>query len=292
MLSRPSMTAREEQGQRPAAAAPSFKPAPEVQVCRDGPEGPLGACSRCHAGPPALEDSTAVQKQRSHGEKSGRGGRAAGTPAASRTELHRRWEPHGARNPARALAVMTDRVVMVATRDLACVTDGQHLAARRGGTQRRHFAAASSLHIQQALIAAGWIQQHGLQPAADLTSQQQKSCRQQLLPCPLLAWPLTCPSVRLCRACGTGTMVQRLTYRRRHSYASKSNTQRIVKTPGAWQSAGAAIAQGTCRARPAFALALSPWRCLLCPMCCWLTLDTAPACLRHCRLLYAPLPGV
>lgn len=28
-------------------------------------------------------------------------------------------------------------------------------------------------------------------------------------------------------------MVQRLTYRRRHSYASKSNTQRIVKTPGA-----------------------------------------------------------
>jgi large subunit ribosomal protein L34e len=27
-------------------------------------------------------------------------------------------------------------------------------------------------------------------------------------------------------------MVQRLTYRRRHSYATKSNKQRIVKTPG------------------------------------------------------------
>ena len=27
-------------------------------------------------------------------------------------------------------------------------------------------------------------------------------------------------------------MVQRLTYRRRHSYASRSNKQRIVKTPG------------------------------------------------------------
>ena len=28
-------------------------------------------------------------------------------------------------------------------------------------------------------------------------------------------------------------MVQRLTYRRRHCYATKSNKQRIVKTPGA-----------------------------------------------------------
>mmetsp|Transcript_7815 Transcript_7815/g.14035 ORF Transcript_7815/g.14035 Transcript_7815/m.14035 type:complete len:115 (-) Transcript_7815:94-438(-) len=27
-------------------------------------------------------------------------------------------------------------------------------------------------------------------------------------------------------------MVQRLTYRRRHSYATKSNTTRVVKTPG------------------------------------------------------------
>ena len=27
-------------------------------------------------------------------------------------------------------------------------------------------------------------------------------------------------------------MVQRLTYRRRHSYATKSNKQRLVKTPG------------------------------------------------------------
>jgi large subunit ribosomal protein L34e len=31
-------------------------------------------------------------------------------------------------------------------------------------------------------------------------------------------------------------MVQRLTYRRRHSYATKSNKQRVLRTPGAWAS--------------------------------------------------------
>ncbi|KAF4378894.1 hypothetical protein G4B88_008364 [Cannabis sativa] len=30
-------------------------------------------------------------------------------------------------------------------------------------------------------------------------------------------------------------MVQRLTYRSRHSYATKSNQHRIVKTPGLWE---------------------------------------------------------
>lgn len=36
--------------------------------------------------------------------------------------------------------------------------------------------------------------------------------------------------------CGTlkpAKMVQRLTYRRRHAYATKSNRTRVVKTPGA-----------------------------------------------------------
>lgn len=31
---------------------------------------------------------------------------------------------------------------------------------------------------------------------------------------------------------GDGEMVQRLTYRKRHSYATKSNQTRVVKTPG------------------------------------------------------------
>lgn len=31
-------------------------------------------------------------------------------------------------------------------------------------------------------------------------------------------------------------MVQRLTYRRRHSYHTKSNRQRIVKTPGEFEA--------------------------------------------------------
>lgn len=31
-------------------------------------------------------------------------------------------------------------------------------------------------------------------------------------------------------------MVQRLTYRRRHSYHTKSNRQRIVKTPGEFKA--------------------------------------------------------
>lgn len=44
-------------------------------------------------------------------------------------------------------------------------------------------------------------------------------------------------------------MVQRLTYRRRHSYATKSNKQRVLRTPGACGGAwGAAGMQG--RARP------------------------------------------
>ena len=33
-------------------------------------------------------------------------------------------------------------------------------------------------------------------------------------------------------------MVQRLTYRRRHCYATKSNKQRVVKTPGEEGAAG------------------------------------------------------
>lgn len=33
-------------------------------------------------------------------------------------------------------------------------------------------------------------------------------------------------------------MVQRLTYRRRHSYHTKSNRQRIAKTPGALRANG------------------------------------------------------
>jgi hypothetical protein len=34
------------------------------------------------------------------------------------------------------------------------------------------------------------------------------------------------------RARGGGKMVQRLTYRKRHSYATKSNQTRVVRTPG------------------------------------------------------------
>lgn len=46
-----------------ATGSPSFKPAPEAQVCRDEAKGPLGACSRCHAGQPAPVGNAAVGEQ-------------------------------------------------------------------------------------------------------------------------------------------------------------------------------------------------------------------------------------
>lgn len=54
-------------------------------------------------------------------------------------------------------------------------------------------------------------------------------------PRPLLPPPPTHPPSlvsRFYRGGGGGEMVQRLTYRKRHSYATKSNQTRVVKTPG------------------------------------------------------------
>ncbi len=44
--------------------------------------------------------------------------------------------------------------------------------------------------------------------------------------------PKLAPFVRPLLFFEAGKMVQRLTYRRRHSFATKSNKQRLVKTPG------------------------------------------------------------
>uniref|UniRef100_A0A453KYG5 Uncharacterized protein n=1 Tax=Aegilops tauschii subsp. strangulata TaxID=200361 RepID=A0A453KYG5_AEGTS len=49
---------------------------------------------------------------------------------------------------------------------------------------------------------------------------------------PPLSPPTLCPSPPTAGGGDDGNMVQRLTYRKRHSYATKSNQTRVVKTPG------------------------------------------------------------
>jgi hypothetical protein len=48
------------------------------------------------------------------------------------------------------------------------------------------------------------------------------------------------------KAAAGGKMVQRLTYRKRHSYATKSNQTRVVKTPGKIGHVARSIARCFC----------------------------------------------
>ena len=65
------------------------------------------------------------------------------------------------------------------------------------------------------------------------------------------------------------TMVQRLTYRRRHPYATRSNKTRVVKTPGEQRGYSAAICPSSCSS--GFALLDKTDRCPFkqqsCPCC-------------------------